>query len=181
MYENLKMREVLDKLDSETVAKLRERWPEVNYVHYTARELFHRMDVKTLSELYAKGLEINCACLTVLTAEALIQFDFDYRYDWYQSGAENTSIIRNIIVKKLQKAFDEHKVMPGSNLVNVLGFTLMDKCYQHDKLLAKYGQELSRGLFEGPEDWFEDYSKHSSRRAISLAHDIPWAKALLEA
>ena len=175
MYENLKMKEILEKLDQETADSLRQRWPETKY---TAREIFRRMDVKTLTELYIKGLEINCACLAVLTAEALIGYDVNYRYNSY-SNVPDTSVIRGVVVKKLQNAFDNHQITRGSNLTSVLGFTLLDKCHDYDYLLAKYGYELSRDLiFMGPEDWFKETVKNS-RRIPPVAYRTPWTKALL--
>ena len=179
MYEHLKMREILCKLDEETVETLRQKWPEINYPNCNARDVFRRMVVKTLSDLYDTGLKINCSCLTVLAAEALIAYDSDYRRRNY--ATEEDSITRNIIVKKLQHAFDRHQMVMGGNLASVLGFTFLDKCYEYDYLLAKYGYELSRNLiFMGPEDWLKETVKHS-KRAPLIALKTPWAKALLEA
>ena len=179
MYEHLRMNEVLDKLEPEIIESLCQDWPEIKYAHYAARDIFRRMDVKTLSMLYNKGLEINCACLAVLTAEALIIFDQDYHYNGYSSRSD-TSVVHHVVVKGLQKAFDNHSIAIGSNMVSVLGFTFLDKCQNDDYLLAKYGYELSRGLiFMGPEDWFKEAIKHS-KRVPMVARDIPWANALLE-
>ena len=180
MYENLKMREVLAKLGPETIESLRRKWPEVKYANYPARDLFYRMDVKTLSDLYIYGLTINCAFITVLTAEALIKYDLEYLHSSY-SNSTGTSVVRSVVVKELQKAFDNHQIIMGSNMVNALGFTFLDKCQQYDYLLAKYGYELSRGLiFMGPVDWFKETLKHSKKAPI-IARNIPWANALLEA
>lgn len=179
MYEHLKMREVLSKLDEETAEKLRQKWPEVSNLRCNARNVFRRMDVETLSELYTIGLETNCSCLTVLAVEALIADAHDFRRSNYTN--EQTNITRNIIVKKLQNAFDHHQMVMGGNLVNVLGFALLNGCYEYDYLLAKYGHELSRGLiFMGPEEWFKETVKHS-KRAPFIALHTPWAKALLNA
>ena len=178
MFENVKMREILDKLDQKTIDDLRQRWPEINYLHYNARDVLRRMDIKTLTELYVKGLEINCANLAVLAAEALISYDVDHRYSSY-NNVSDTSVIHHVVVKKLQEAFDKNKLVMGSNLVNTLGFTLLDSCYEFDRLLAKYGQQLSRGtIFMGPEDWFRESAKRSKYVPV-LAQSTPWAKALL--
>ena len=180
MYEYLRINEVLDKLEPEIIESLRQKWPEIKNTNLTARNVFRKMDVKTLSMLYSKSLEINCACLAVLTAEALIRYDSDYHYNCYSSRSD-TSVVHHVVVKKLQEAFDNHRIIMGSNMVSVLGFTFLDKCQNDDYLLAKYGYELSRGLiFMGPEDWFREALKHSKRVPL-VARDIPWANALLEA
>lgn len=178
MYSNIKIREILSRLDTETADNIRHRWPEIGYANYEAREIFRRMDVKTLTKLYAKGLETNYACIAVLAAEALIEYDRNYYRDRYYKEV-NTSIIQSVIIKKLQEAFNKHQILQGSNLTNTLGFTLLDKCYEYDYLLAKYGYELSRGLvFMGPEDWFKESLKNS-RRIPSVAYRTPWANAIL--
>ena len=180
MYEHLKMRELLTKIDAPTIDELRNRWPDIEHTNRTAKEIFHKLDVEILSHLYEIGLANNTANLTVLSVEALIQRDNDFRYRSCYRSTES-SITQDIVVKKLQNAFDNHQIVREGTLVNALGFTLLSKCYEYDYLLAKYGHELPRSLiFMGPEDWFKETLKHS-KRAPLVARKIPWANALLGA
>ena len=181
MYENIKVKHMVEKLDPETIAVIHEEWPEVDYDKHTIKEMLHHLSSKTVSDLFAKSLEINYGVLAVLTAEVLI--DYDRGENQYRSRYANTdnSFIKEIIVKNLQQAIDKRKILMGSNLANVLGLTLLQECRDFDRLLAKYGYSLSKGTIDmGPEEWLVESAKHF-RRIPELAHKIPWAKAVLEA
>lgn len=168
-----------EKLGADAVAKLQQKWPQIDFNHNSIRDILRKMDINTLSNLYAKGLEINCAWLTVLAAEALINYSSSHGSYLYHYTDNNASIIKDTIVQKLQDAFDRKKVIMGSNLVNRLGLALLDNCYESDRLLAKYGQQLSRGvIFMGPEDWLVESAKQSKFIPV-LAQDILWAKTVL--
>ena len=180
MYENIKIQELLDRLDVMTVEKIHHKYSSINSEQRPARYVLKKFDDQTLSMLYEEGLRINYGCLTVLVAEALIAHDKDYRryYNTFHESP-NTNVIQTIVVRKLQEAFNQHQLIMGSNLINVLGFTFLDKCIGHDYLLARYGHELSRGLiFMGPEDWFKESLKNSPR-IPQVAYETPWARALL--
>ena len=180
MYENVKMSNVLEHLDNETINELSVRWPSIRYTNESAKESLHRFNIATISELYKKALDINYATLAVLTAESIIEYDqYNRRFLTARYGNPGKSLIKEVIVKELQSAFDRHRFNIGSTMMSNLGFTFLCKCHEYDYLLAKYGQELSRGLiFMGPEDWFKETLKNS-HGVPSITRDIPWAKALI--
>ena len=180
MYENISMETVLEHLGSVTATKLNERWPDVRRTHYAAKDALRKMDITTISKLYQTALQINYASLAVLTAEIIIEYDRETRR-FLSARYVNVgdSLIKDVIVKELQAAFDRRQIRKGSTLVDKLGFTFLCKCHDIDYLLAKYGQELSRGhIFMGPEEWFRKTVKNT-KKAPHFASTIPWAKALL--
>lgn len=182
MYANLKLNELLGRIDVMTAESIRKKWPEITTSRESARVLLKKLDDETLGTLFGKALEYNHAGLAVLSAEALINHDVSYlRYNCgacYAAGA--TNIIADTIVKSLQEAFEKRQIMRGSNMVNVLGLALFDECQGHDYLLSKYGQELSRGLiFMGPKDWFEESLKNG-KSVPAVAMTTPWARAVLQ-
>ena len=180
MYENIKVKDLVEKLDPATIAILHQEWPEIDYDRHTIKEMLQHLDSKTVGDLFAKSLEINYAILAVLTAEVIIDYDCDEKQYRARYTNSEKSFIKEVLIGDLQNAFRKHQIAIGSNLVNVLGFTLLDKCYDFDCLLAKYGQSLSRGvIFMGPEDWLIESAKRSKRIPL-IAKKTPWAKAILE-
>ena len=181
MYENIKMSNVLEHLDDKTINELSVHWPSIRYTDESAKSALRRFDITTISELYKKALDINYASLAVLAAEAIIEYDeHNRRFLTARYGNPGKSLIKEVIVKELQSAFDRHRFSIGSTMMSNLGFTFLCKCHEYDYLLAKYGQELSRGLiFMGPEDWFKE-TLRNSHGVPSITQSIPWAKALID-
>ncbi|MBR2855761.1 hypothetical protein IKE99_02340 [Candidatus Saccharibacteria bacterium] len=177
MYENLKMSELAQKLDAGSIRNLSYRLPELDFNNCLVRDVLRRVDNNTLADLYKTGLTINLAQLAVSAAEMLIQRNLDQRFT--SRTPDDNDIVKDVVVEGLQQAFDDHRIVMGSNLVGNLGFALLCKCHDHDYLLAKYGHELSRGLiFMGPKDWFKETIKNS-KTIPHVAYKTPWAKALL--
>jgi hypothetical protein len=180
MYEHLAIETVLEHLSPEMRAELEEALPPVRSTHLTAKNALRDLDTNLISKLYIEALHINYASLAVLTVDILIKRDYGQNPRFNpKRGIVAKNVVKDVVVKELQSAFDNHKIIMGSNFVNVLGLDLFGRCIDYDYLLAKYGQELSRGLiFMGPEDWFRETLKHS-KNPPSIAHEIPWTKALL--
>lgn len=181
MYENITIEAALSNLDSATAEELNERWPDICRTHHAAKNAIRKMDITTTSRLYKIALQNDDAILAVLTAEVIIEYDQKNRHFLSaRYGDISDSLIKDVIVKELQTAFDRRQIHMGSVLVDKLGHTFSYKCYDSDYLLAKYGKELSHGVvFMGPEEWFRKTIK-GTKKAPHFASTIPWTKALLD-
>ena len=178
MYEYIKVGVLSEKLDNDTIKILHEKCPGINSSH-TIKELLQQLDTVTVGELLARSLKINYATLAVLTVETLIDYEKYHSPYRIHRTKNDADCIKDIVVRKIQDAFDNYQITKGSDLVDVLGFTLFDKCNSIDYLLAKYGQQLSKGaIFMGPEDWLVGFDHPKSFPII--IRQTPWAKALLD-
>lgn len=179
MFEHIKFADLTPKINFETIEEIKKRWPKLDYQNGTLHDVLRELNTMTVASLYETALNINFVTLAIITTEELIRRDQEYDRYRYRNDNPDINIIRDIVVKKLQQAFDRHQIVRGGNLINTLGFTLLDRCYDFDHILAKYGQELSRGLvFMGPEEWFAE-TIQNSQCTPKIAYETPWTKALL--
>lgn len=179
MYENLTINAALKYLDDDTISKICQKWPGLKKSQHSAKTAISEFDINTLNLLLRAAIKVNCSCLSVLALEVIIEDNERIQNSFLnQNYSEHTDIIKDVVVKTLQDAFDHHYILPGSTLADMLGFTLFSKCTESDYLLARYGLELSRGLiFMGPKDWFKETLK--SQKAPQIAHNTSWAKPLI--